>query len=290
MLGGLKYRTASHEQQAKVISYNERLNLISNIYYVIVATEAGIPVFNATNLSYYQEEDMKENLSGLSVTIDTFLSSFQDDFINSLQGVEDLNSDFEKDIRLSLIEQNRMQICIAASPSYRIFIFMKEKPSEYIRNVIYQIIDHLERELEISAFGVIDERIVKPQVFNIITTYFPINLLSPFKIDMKRLAEIDSMVRSGQNVQISMRSIKALKRLFMIKSMANISSNDEEAQLKEFDKAISNNQIIQSSVMIYDEVLKILKNSLKMESELVFEALWVGSRPDVYIIKPESNS
>ncbi|MFX0152338.1 MAG: hypothetical protein ACFFAJ_16240, partial [Candidatus Hodarchaeota archaeon] len=157
-------------------------------------------------------------------------------------------------------------------------------------NVIYQIIDQLERELKLSTFGVIDERIVNPKVFNIITAHFPINLLSPFKIDMKRLAEIDSMARSGQNVPIPMRAVRALKRLFMIKSTANISINDEEVQLKEFDKAISNNQIIKSNLMIYDEVHKILKNILKMESEQIFEALWIGSRPDVCIIKPDSNS
>ncbi|MFX0181864.1 MAG: hypothetical protein ACFE95_02180 [Candidatus Hodarchaeota archaeon] len=288
MFVGIKYRNASNEQRARAISYNERLNLISNIYYIIVATDAGIPVFNATNLYYYQEEDMKEILSGLSVTIDTFLSSFQDDFIGYIQGVyEDLESDDKKDIRLSLIEQNRIQIFIAASSSYRIFIFMKEKPSDYIKKIFYQIIDQLESQLKLSNFGVINERIVSPKIFNIIRTHFPINLLSPFKIDMKRLAEIDSLARSGQNVSISMSALKALKRLFMVKSTTNISINDEEVQIKAFDVAVANNQIIQSNVMIYDEALKIFKNVLKIESEQIFEAFWIGSRPDVNIIRPE---
>ncbi|MHA2074693.1 MAG: hypothetical protein ACW97X_08750 [Candidatus Hodarchaeales archaeon] len=115
-------------------SFKEKLSIIPNIYSLVVTTGVGVPILDVSNVLYHKESELNGALSGLSVGIDSFLESFQSDFIGQIQEESILTDDNSSQTRLSLIEKEKIQILIGASPSYRMFLFLKEKPSNFIRN------------------------------------------------------------------------------------------------------------------------------------------------------------
>ncbi|MHA2031158.1 MAG: hypothetical protein ACW99Q_17395, partial [Candidatus Kariarchaeaceae archaeon] len=70
--------------QQKLDDARDRLSLISNIYTILITSESGLPVYSIINSLYKNNPAISEIVSGLSVGIDSFLQSFQSDFMQQL--------------------------------------------------------------------------------------------------------------------------------------------------------------------------------------------------------------
>ena len=97
---------------------------------------------------YKSDTALSDLVSGLSIGIDSMLESFQADFIGHLQN--DISSTVETDeVSLSLIEKNQIQILIAASKSYRIFMFLKTKPPEFLREILRNFTSEIQEKVDL---------------------------------------------------------------------------------------------------------------------------------------------
>lgn len=279
------YQKRTKEIQTSTKSFKEKLSLIPNIYSLIVTTGVGIPILNITNVLYHKESEMNGALSGLSVGIDSFLESFQSDFISQLQEDEVIADDTSSQTRLSLIEKQRVQILIGASPSYRMFLFLKEKPSEFIRELFHNALMQIESNVPLEDQGIVDESIIAPRVFAILQKRLPILLLYPFMIDIKRIVELDVALRQGDVVGMSRNEINAIKQLIMVKTL-NLPRNEIKQKINSFNKIIANKQMDKTGKIIFTEAVNIMENLLGIHVEIIFQALWKGCSPDMRIIIP----
>ncbi len=279
------YRKRTKEKQTLTKSFKQKLTLIPNIYSLIVTSGVGVPILNVTNVLYLKDSEMNGALSGLSVGIDSFLESFQSDFISQLQEDNVISDDTSSQTRLSLIEKQRVQILIGASPSYRMFLFLKEKPSDYIRELFHDALVQTERNIPLEEQGIVDESIIAPRVFAILQSRLPILLLYPFMIDIKRVVELDVALRQGDVVGLSRNEIDALKQLIMVKSL-NLPRNEIKQKINSFNKIVTNNRMDKTGKLIFTEAANIMENLLGIHVEIIFQALWKGCSPDMKIIIP----
>ena len=144
----------------------------------------------------------------------------------------------------------------------------------------------LEEKIIINDFGIIDEALIAPVVTDIISQYFPIYLLSDFKINCPRIKEIENETALGRKINISESTLNSLKRLSIIKSNIDIRRTNDRAQIRLFDEQLNNNQRIESYPLLYDEALNILEKVLKLSEKEIFEALWKGCHPSLKLVVP----
>jgi len=241
---------------------------------------------------YQSGNAIQDVLSGLSVGIDSFLESFQSDIINYfLETDSDLFENQTKDdIKTSIIEKNQVQIQIISSPSFRIFLFLKEKPPEYVKSAFISIARELEEKIILSELGVVEESLVRPIAEKAIRQHFPLALLSPFQIDLQRLKVIEEKMKQGNPISrdISRSSLNALKRLVIIKSNLDVNINDPQTQINLFDKSLAQNKLENIPPLILNEALDIFK-ILKVKTKVVYKALWLGSNPEINIVVSNEN-
>jgi hypothetical protein len=234
---------------------------------------------------YKSNSAVRDILSGLSVGIDSFLESFHTDFLSFFlePTSEPLESRTIENIRTSVIEKNKVQIQIISSHSYRIFIFMKEKPPEYVKSTFTKVARILEDKITLSELGVVDEAFVTPIVEKVVSQHFPIALLSNFHINCQQIKRIEE---SNQDVPVflSRSTLNALKRLVIIKSNLDVSSNDTHAQISLFEKALAQNKLQGVNPLIFSEALNIFTKILKINTTEIYKALWLGCTPGVDII------
>ncbi len=282
------YRKRRNVKYKHIEEFQEKINSLTNIYMLLITTNTGLPVYHVTNISYQSNTSVRDILSGLSVGIDSFLESFQSDFVNYLvetgEGItDDISSE---NIRTSVIEKNRVQVLIVASLTFRIFVFMKEKPHNFVRKTFISAAKLLQENIVITDLGIVDESLITPVVKEIIKKLFPTDLLSTFYIDISRMKSIETAINRGIKLQYSKSSLKILKRLAFIKSQTQSSIRSGSFQLNLFYEFMERNRIDRIGPLIYSEVLEIALKILKIHPEKIYEALWFGCSPIVDIIKP----
>jgi hypothetical protein len=269
--------------EIKLADARDRINLISNIYTVLITSESGLPVYSIVNSLYKNNPAIAEIVSGLSVGIDSFLQSFQADFMQQLgEQITD-----RKQVKISTIQREEFQIMILGTLSYRAFAFMREKPPQFAVDIFKNIIGDLENSLKLD--DLIDEKTIRPKAEHILRKYFPLTLLSTFVIDPNRLVFVEKEIKKQKRPLISQESIIALKQLSLIRSgsMMNLKASAQD-QAKEFDKLYKKGQLGEIGIIHYDVAYNMLERTLDLPIEIVLESLWVGSSAEVLIIIPFS--
>lgn len=268
--------------------YTQMIHFVSNIYNILISSASGLPVANISNAFYRNSPETNTLISGLSVSIDSFLYSFQTDFMTQI-GETQLNTDEsqnEEKVKLSTIQREKFQIMIAGTENFRIFVFMREKPPKRAEEIFSNIIQDL--EANISLRGFIDENVLGPRCEEIIGKYFPLTLLSKFTIDIDRLKTIDRELRNGQSeVSLTANAILALKRLALVRSGAIDSlQGSPEKQGKDFDELVAKNQFPPVGIFHFDIAYSLLEKTLKISLEDIYTALWKGADPMVKLVIP----
>lgn len=294
LFGGRTFQRKRSVTYYKTQEIKDKLAIIPNVYTILVSTEVGVPILTVTNILYQKDESLDDALSGLSVGIDTFLQSFQSDFMQQVQQQSsEYSTEMGKDenIRISVIEQHQIQIMIIASQNYRIFVFLKEKPSIFVREVFYKAIKDIEKNIFIPNLGIVDETLFGPQVETILRKNFPITLLMPFIIDIAKLTKFDEELKRGlRPVPISRAGINALKRLVVTQTISKMRVKNPQAEIKLFDDVINKGLLKDIRKILYNDARNIMSNLLKIPNEIIHEALWTGSSPDVNIVIPHEDS
>jgi hypothetical protein len=281
------YRKRKSQKLTEVIEAREKLNSLLNTYVILVTTAVGLPVYNINNIMYQSTNAIQDVLSGLSVGIDSFLESFQSDIVDFfLETDSDLfDSQTQDDIKTSIIEKNKVLIQIISSPSFRIFLFLKKKPPEYLKSAFISIARGLEEKIVLDELGVVDENFVAPIAKKVISQHFPLALLFPFQIDLQKLNVVEEKIKQGAPISknISISALNALKRLVIIKSNLDVSINDPQAQINLFDKSLAQNKLQNIPPLILNEALDIFK-ILKVSTKVIYKALWLGTDPTINIV------
>ncbi|MFX0205339.1 MAG: carboxypeptidase-like regulatory domain-containing protein [Candidatus Hodarchaeota archaeon] len=280
-----KYEQVMNERREIDRQYNEKLSFVNNIYAILVTTDVGIPIYNVSNVLYQADESLNLAFSGLSVGMADFLENFQSQILETYQSED--TKDVTELIRMSVIEQHKIQILIVASPSIRIFVFMKKKPTEFIREIFFKVANDLETQLKIPDLGIVDESLIEPQTEQILIKNIPLSLFRTITIDPIQLRHIDQQLKSGiRHFPISQAALNALKRLFIFQIKPEIMRGDAIAEIALFDKLSEEDTEYAFGELLYGDVLRILTKILKIPVSVTFEALWVGSSPLLSIIKP----
>jgi len=265
-----------------------KLKSILDIYMILVTIESGLPVYSINNFIYRSTRTIQSELSGLSVGIDTFLESFQSDFISHLLEPTSSNEidNLSDNVRLSVIDKNKFKVLIVSSINFKIFLFMKETPHEFIKTTFTKIIRLLEEKITMNQLGVIDEALITPLVGEIIHGLFPINLLSPFKVNIDRLVNVEKEIELGKKKTLSRSSLNALKRMMTIKFSLDARSKKAKEQIELYKTLLESGRFIEEVPFLYNEALDLLKKVLKIRSEDIYEILWLGSFPTMNLFLP----
>ncbi len=281
------YRKNVIEKMDELLSTQAKLASITNIYTILVTTDTGLPVFNLNNVLYKPDSSRQDVLSGLSVGIDSFLESFQSDFISYLlEPSSRSESPSAGQIKTSAIVKNQIQILIVSTQHYKIFLFTKEKPIEFIKSSFVSIARLLEEKLPHNDFGIIDETLTIPVVANVINHFFPLHLLSAFTLNCQRIYELDKEEKTETSIEISKNALLGLKRLAILKSTQEVGTSRSKTQINSFNNAVRSNQSLEIAPLLYTEALDIFEKIIKLSEEEIFDALWKGSSPSIKIIVP----
>jgi hypothetical protein len=292
MLSVVKLRRRRTRKVDSKKSFAEKLNFLSDVYTILVSSSAGVPIWSITNVLYKSDESMNGNLSGLSVGIDSFLESFQSDFLTQVHGSESASSSqIEGNIKLSVIEQNKVQILIIGSISYRIFVFLKEIPSTFIRETFLKIIKDMEQNIPLVDLGIVDEDLQGPLVKAIICKNLPVGLLEPFKIDLDKLSDFDERMKSEKAISGMTRDGVNVLKILSISHLVQTSSKKQNKQslLKLFKQTHLSNSQLYSGTLLYKDALNLLKNVVEFTPEDLYEAFWIGINEKVKILIPVSS-
>ncbi|MFX0050521.1 MAG: hypothetical protein ACFE8U_04425 [Candidatus Hermodarchaeota archaeon] len=279
-----KYQQLMHEKREITRHYNEKLSFVSNIYSILVTTDVGIPIYSVSNVLYQADESLNIEFSGLSVGMSDFLENFQSQILETYQ--PEGTKDVTELIRMSVIEQHKIQILIVASPSIRTFVFMMKKPTEFIREIFLKVVKDLETQLQLPDVGIVDESLVEPQTEQILNKTIPLSLFRTISIDPIQLRHIDQQLKSGtRHFPISQAALNALKRLYIFQTKPEIMRGDALSEIALFDKISEEETEYTFGGLLYGDILRILTKILKIPVSVTFEALWVGSSPLLSIIK-----
>ena len=267
----------------------EKLAFMNDTYTILVTSSAGLPIWNISNTLYQADESLSGTLSGLSVGIDTFLESFQADFLSQMSDIN-LSRDHpevETSYRLSVIEQNQIQIMILGSVSFRIFAFLKEVPSSFLRNIFLRVIKDLQQNLALYDTGIINPDILGPNIRRILRRHLPIGLLEPFKIDLERLEYFNSLIsQNGKNSLITKSTLNVLKFLLVTSLIPPTANSTKQALLKLYPRAIADYPQGFSGFLLYSDVMSIISQVGGFNLKDVSEALWMGIDDRVKILIP----
>ncbi len=282
------YKKRKIKEMQHINLLEEKLKSILDVYMVLVTIGSGLPVYSINNFIYRSTRTIQSELSGLSVGIDTFLESFQSDFISYLLEPTpntEVNN-LSDNVRLSVIDKNKFKVLIISSISFKIFIFMKEVPLQFMKTTFRKIILLLEEKITLNQLGVIDESLITPVVMEIIQQFFPINLLSPFKVNINRLIDIEKEIELGKMKSLSKSSLNALKRLITIKFSHEARSIKENDQIDLYNTLLKAGRFNEEVPFLYNEALELLKKVLKIRCEEIYEILWLGSLPSMNLFLP----
>ena len=264
-----------------------KLSFFSDTYMILVSSISGIPIWSLSNISYSSDAALEGTISGLSVGIDSFLESFQSDFMSTLTNY-DLTKDHpdhETNIRISVIEQQDVKIMILGSASYRIFVFMKEAPSTFIRERFLEAIEDLQLKLPIQDLGFINENILGPNVRMVIKRHIPVGLLTPFKVDIERLNQLDSVKQQGlEDVHITKGGINAIKLLLIAARATELTNKNATSLLRLYNKDDFPERY--SGIFLFSDGQKILQMIPGLSAEDIGDAFWMGASEKVKILVP----
>lgn len=287
----ITYQERKKQKISEISEYQKRLESLLNTYMILVTTAVGIPIYNTNNIMYQSRSAIQDVLGGLSVGIDSFLESFQSDIVNLFieHDSELLENQIEESIRTSIIEKNKVQILIVSSPSFKIFLFLKETPPEYIKSSFISIMRNIEEKITLHELGVVNEVLVGSMTEKVVKQHFPVTLLSPFYIDCRRIKYIEERFKRGISISsISRASLNALKRLAIVKANLDASITDPKAQINLFDKSLA--LLRDTPSITLSEALDMFTKVLKIDMKVVYKALWIGSRPEVNVVVPNNTN
>ncbi|MFW9930947.1 MAG: hypothetical protein ACFFD1_16280, partial [Candidatus Thorarchaeota archaeon] len=285
-IGSLGYllikRSLTHKLTATDLR-REQLHLLSDIYTVLATTDGGVPIYTIINSLYLNDPAVNDIVSSLSVGIDSFLQSFQSDFMKRIGFVSEKDS-LPSETKTSVINRENFQILIIASPRIRLFVFTQHEPSQTTKNIFKKITEKLEEKLVLPSL--INEVEMRGIVESIIMDNFPIILLNTFTIDLNRLFMIGNNTKNSSKDKISSEQIAIIKRLAIIRlgdfSPLSVSIEAVDKKISNFIDAGKKN----IGVLHFEVAKTILEKTLKVKQDMIYETLWNASNKDLKIIIP----
>jgi hypothetical protein len=286
-------RRRSAQKLALRTIVEDKLEFLTETYSILVTSAAGVPIWSLTNVIYRADESLTGLISGLSVSIDSFLESFQKDFVSRIADDSSVSDRQKKEsmYKISAIEQNKVHILIVGSISYRIFIFSKDIATNFVRESFLNAIKSLQRELPLSDLGVIDEDILAPHVEKILGKHAPIGLLYPFKINISQLQNIDTQLKRGTtDYSISREGVDIIKVLVLAMVLPQSLKRNKQALLRGYDQFNLDHSAKFTRVILFRDAMKILDNIKDISIEGICDAFWSAVDENVRIILPQKNS
>ncbi|MHA2338437.1 MAG: hypothetical protein ACXACX_14115 [Candidatus Hodarchaeales archaeon] len=260
----------------------ERMNLISSINAFFIFTNSGSSLHSIINSLYKDNETLNDLVERLLLDMDSFIKFIHLDFM------QELGSDIknQKETDETIIDLENFKILILGTASFRIFVFLRENPSQFTGDTFRQIIEDLEKI--VSETDLLTREIFKKKITSILRSILPLTLFSPFIIDPVRIKFLENDIKKGLDPQISIEAILALKRLILLRtgSIKDLDSTPHE-QGKEFNKLFNKIKLREKEIHYYDVAFDMLKRILKVPTEVIFEAFWVGSNEEVSILVPD---
>jgi hypothetical protein len=283
-----KQRKSKQKARQEKRMYEDKLSFLSNVYTILVASSAGVPIWTTANVLYQTDNSLSITLSGLSVGIDSFLESFQTDFMTQFYSSQQNHvSQQVPGIKVSVIEQNEVQILILGSTTFRIFVFMKEIPSEIFRHSFIDIIKDLEQKMSIDELGVIDESFLGPQIHKIVKTHLPVDLLRPVKIDLQKIKHFDQLIAKSESKSlITKDALDALK--ILVATISSGQTSSKLALLKHCDEYIISSTQRFTSPFIYHDAKNLISQVIDFPVKLQYETFWLGMDERVKILISEN--
>ena len=176
---------------------------------------------------------------------------------------------------------------ILASASYRVFVFLKEVPSSFLRRTFLTAIKDLQKIFPLHDTGIINEALLGPNIRTILRKHLPIGLLEPFKIDIERLTYFDSILnKKNENSPISNAAVKVLKFLVVTSLTPPTTSSTKQALLKRYDHIIADYPQQRSGILLYSDAMTILSQVGGFTLKDISEAFWLGIDDRIKILIP----
>ncbi|HKZ42477.1 MAG TPA: hypothetical protein VJ044_16060, partial [Candidatus Hodarchaeales archaeon] len=176
-------------------------------------------------------------------------------------------------------------ILIAGTLTFRIFVFMREKPPKMMEEMFRAMILDLENRILLE--DIIDDKIIGPAARQIIGTHFPLALMGTFTVDAQKLKIVENESRKMKIPQLSSRALLALKQLALVRAgVVKSLKESPEKQGQQFDSLAKKGRLPTVGVLHFDIATNLLDKTLKVPEEFIHEALWVGSQPEIKIIIP----
>ena len=267
----------------------DKLELVNSVYSIMLTTSTGLPILTRINAVYSKSKAVEELISGLSVGIDTFLSSFQSDFMSKIGTTDQTKADPNnpQHVFMSAIKRNEFHVLIIGSPAYRGFVFLRDAPTRFAEQTFFSIIEQIQAKVLIDV--VFDEDEVKREVEQQIKLFFPFTLLDKFVLNAEKLAEAED------NGLLSSSSSEVLKRLFAVTTGATSIAENPQKQVAAFNKVLKKNAMfskasdkmdqIKSGVLFYNTCYHILSEQLKIAPATITEALWEANLKNLGIFE-----
>ena len=171
-----------------------------------LTTKQGLPDFQKSN---QQSEDQNQHLmlSGVTYSIDLFLSNFKDEYTRTISKDSILErSDNIGFINMTVIDQQNFKIIIGVSDSYRMYVLIKNSNQSIIK-LFQNVLDNIEKSIKITR-TIINLQQIYPLFVHEIEKEFPIELVNEFEIRFDKL--IDLITDSTQTF-VSSSTINKLK-------------------------------------------------------------------------------
>jgi hypothetical protein len=292
LIGTLYFRRRS-KKIAKVRSILranlDKLDLVNSTYSIMLTTNTGLPILTKINAVYSKSKAVEELISGLSVGIDTFLSSFQQDFMTKIGTTDQTKVDPNNPhkVFMSAIKRNEFHVLIIGSPNYRGFVFLKDQPTQFVERTFFKIIEQIQAKVIIDV--VFDEEETRLEVEKQIKLFYPFTVLDKFVLNAEKLAEADK-----KNL-ISKPAAEALMRIFAITTGSINIKETPQKQIAAFNKVLKKNAVfsrasdrmdaIKSGVLYYNTCYNILKSQLKIPPETIVQALWDANIKNIGIFE-----
>ncbi|MHA2364168.1 MAG: hypothetical protein ACXAC7_09440 [Candidatus Hodarchaeales archaeon] len=285
-IGFITYYRYHETIKNKIISNQEKLDFISNLIMIVVATSTGLPLYNILQSKYENNPDVVDLLGGVSSNIDMFLESFQSDFLNQIFTKEEVTIDPLDNIRISQVVQNEIQIMIVASHSFRLFLFTRINFPNHVEELFSKIVAKLEGDIQIDD-RIVNRTQLKPLIEEIFELYFPLPIIQNFKIDINQLEKYakDSLLR--KQALLSQSTLNSYKYLYLSQvSSLNTVPIKIEDRLQLYGDIIKKKEEIKLNYLHFDEAYRILYQELNLSFKNIFEILWRGSSKELKIIIP----
>ena len=274
------YNSSIKKSKVENLKFNDHINALEDFLGMYLTTKQGLPVFLKSN---QQSEDQNQHLmlSGVTYSIDLFLSNFKDEYTRTISKDSILErSDNIGFINMTVIDQQNFKIIIGVSDSYRMYVLIKNSNQSIIK-LFQNVLDNIEKSIKITR-TIINLQQIYPLFVHEIEKEFPIELVNDFEIRFDKL--IDLITDSTQTF-VSSSTINKLKEFsFYLAKNSNLDSSIAITDEFDFKTLVNNSKKIKIQTFTLSALINILL-SIKCSRKNMYEILYICSGSKISIFQ-----